>query len=336
MTEPHVGKTMLVLDIVYAFADSCVALFLMMTGYLMTNKKLSRSYYKGVLHLIVMYILCCDICLTYKVIVYDYELSVKEWAGRILNFTACDYGWYFEMYLGLFLLIPFLNAAYHGLDSKKKKLALVATMIVLTALPGVLNTFNFKLPGWWQQPSLSREYNKLVPEYWTASYPITFYFLGCYLREFPPKLKKRLIALIWLVAGVGSGAYFFYRFHYGTFLWDGYAINSSLLNVFVAASLFSLVVSLDLTPIPGWMKKTLSYLAKCTFAAYLLSAMFDIIVYKHFKTLVPDLSAQYRAAPIVVVIIFTLSLSLSAMLNGVCDLVVLAAGKIKKRRSRAR
>ena len=32
----------------------------------------------------------------------------------IFNFTACPNAWYLEMYIGLFLLIPFLNIIYNN------------------------------------------------------------------------------------------------------------------------------------------------------------------------------------------------------------------------------
>ena len=321
MTEPHMGFTMYVMNVAYAFSNTCVALFIMMTGFLMTNKRLSKSYYKGIIRVVIMYILCCDVCLIYKVVKYDYALSFYEWTKRILDFSASDYGWYFEMYLGLFILIPFLNLAYHGLDTRKKKLVLLATMIALTALPGVLNIFNFELGGWWAQPSLSREYMKLIPNFWAGFYPVTFYFIGCYLREYPPKLKKRYIAAIWLISGILWASFNFYRFYGGTFFWGSFAVNASLFNVITATAFFALISAMDLRAAPGPVKKVMAYTAKCTFSAYLLSAIVDMSVNSRFKALIPDLSEQYRCAPVVVLITFTISLILSAVLNGVYDLV---------------
>ena len=333
-TEPQVGWTMLIMNVAYAFSNVCVALFIMMTGYLMTNKKLCGKYYKGLLRVSIVYVLCCIVCLIYKVIFYSYDVSFSSWASRILNFTASDYGWYFEMYLGLFLLIPFLNLSYHALDTRKKKLILLLSMVILTALPGVLNSFNLKVPGWWAQPSVSRETNKLIPEWWTGFYPITYYFFGSYMREYPARLKKRYIALIWLASGVLSGVYYFYRFRGGTFFYGAFATNSSLLNLVTAASFFRLVSSFDLRDIPSALRSVMAFAAKCTFGAFLLSAIVDIFVNKHFKALVPDLVEQYKWAPLVTLMTFTASMLLAAIVEGAYDLVAFGISKTAEKRER--
>jgi len=42
-----------------------------------------------------------------------------------------------------FLMAPFLNLAYHKLESKKNKQILLATFIFITAIPTLFNIFNF-------------------------------------------------------------------------------------------------------------------------------------------------------------------------------------------------
>ena len=59
----------------------------------------------------------------------------------VFGFSSAPYAWYVEMYIGLFLLIPFLNGAYHSLTSKGQKRALICTMIVIAALPNILNVY---------------------------------------------------------------------------------------------------------------------------------------------------------------------------------------------------
>ena len=41
--------------------------------------------------------------------------------ARFLNYEVIPYGWYIEMYICLFLLIPFLNLIYKCLDTQRKK-----------------------------------------------------------------------------------------------------------------------------------------------------------------------------------------------------------------------
>lgn len=47
------------------------------------------------------------------------DIDFKSVIFGILDFTGVAYAWYTNMYIGLFLIIPFLNNAYMSLKSKK-------------------------------------------------------------------------------------------------------------------------------------------------------------------------------------------------------------------------
>ena len=72
-------------------------------------------------------------------------------------------------------------------------------------LPKMLNNFNLVEPGWWLHPMVSDEYNKLVPSFFTAMYPITYYFVGRYLREYDWQIsrKKNLALLVLAITAFG-------------------------------------------------------------------------------------------------------------------------------------
>ena len=57
------------------------------------------------------------------------------------------------MYIGLFLLIPFLNAMWRGLKGQKQKILLIATLLALTTLPSLFNIYDWHTPEFWQLPS---------------------------------------------------------------------------------------------------------------------------------------------------------------------------------------
>ena len=109
----------------------CVPLFIILTGYLMSSKKWSGKYYLGIVKTLGIYVLASILCIIYKVHVLNTEITVKNAIFSILDFTGANYSWYIEMYIGLFLLIPFLNAMLRGLETRKAKLALVLTLISL-------------------------------------------------------------------------------------------------------------------------------------------------------------------------------------------------------------
>ena len=62
-----------------------------------------------------------------------------------LDFTGANYSWYIEMYIGLFLIAPFLNLAYNKLNSQKQKRILVITFVAISILPTLFNIFNFHI-----------------------------------------------------------------------------------------------------------------------------------------------------------------------------------------------
>lgn len=309
------GRPMLIMTVIRSVAIGCVPLFIMLTGYLQTNKTLSGKYYLGIIRPAVTYLLAGGVCLLFKVIEYDYSTEPLKLLLQILDFSASDYGWYMEMYFGLFLMIPFLNAAYHGMKSQKQKLILVGTFIVLTALPGILNTFNFLSDGWWEMPSLDRTYNKLIPGWWSGIYPITYYFIGSYLREFPLKLKKWMNLLLLLTSMAVAGCYFYYRLKGSAFFYGAFLTNASLLVGTVAVLLFSLIAERDMRRLPSPVRTVLSAVSGWTLAAYLVSQIFDVVFYRELKNAVPEIMDRLKYAPVMILAVFAASL----LLGGVID-----------------
>lgn len=122
--------------------------FLLLSGFLCHRKKWSGRYYLGVFRVLFTYGFATLVCLIFRCIRQGVPFSVTWAVKGLLDYTGSPYAWYIEMYLGLFLLIPFLNAMYHGLDSQKKKLALVLTLAALTALPAFCNRNHLLLPDW--------------------------------------------------------------------------------------------------------------------------------------------------------------------------------------------
>ena len=45
---------------------------------------------------------------------------IKDVVMRIFSFSTIPYGWYVEMWIGLFLMVPFLNILWWNCPSKKQ------------------------------------------------------------------------------------------------------------------------------------------------------------------------------------------------------------------------
>lgn len=60
---PVGGKKMLVMTVVRTVTVCCVPLFIMLTGYLQTNKKPCAAYYRGIVRPVATYVLACGYAL---------------------------------------------------------------------------------------------------------------------------------------------------------------------------------------------------------------------------------------------------------------------------------
>jgi len=232
-----------------------------------------------------------------------------------LGFYGADYAWYVEMYIGLFLIIPFLNLIYNGLESVKQKRVLIITAIALTALPSVVNIYDLNTPGWWGEPTVSGDYTKLIPQWWTGFYPVTYYFIGCYLYEFPVKLKKVYIFPLLSVSVLFFGWFNIYRTAGVKFLWGAYQDWGSLPNVIITVLTFSLIKAFYLYRLPRAVKSALKFLSDCCLGAYLVSSIFDSLFYPGLITAVEKVSGRMIYFPIMTFAVFFCSLALSAVIE---------------------
>lgn len=328
---PIGGKKMFVMTVVRTVTVCCVPLFIMLTGYLQTNKKPCAAYYRGIVRPAATYVLACGICLAYKVICYDYSANPLSLILRILDFSASDYGWYMEMYFGLFLMIPFLNAAYHAMKSQKQKLLLVASFLILTALPGILNTLKFTDISWWAMPSADKSYNKLIPGWWTGMYPVTYYFIGSYLREYPLKLKKRTNIILLGLSVMLIGLYNFYRLRGGTFFYGAFLTNASLFVAVVSVLIFVFIAERNMRSLPPFAVRSLKLVSGWTLAAYLVSQIFDVQLYRILKNAVPVIENRVYYAPVMVISVFVCSLAVGGVTDGIYRMLSAAVSAVQKK-----
>ena len=168
-----------------------VPLFMMMTGFLNAHKvECNWKYYRGGIKVIIAYLFFSIITLAFRTFLLDENLSWVNWGAKILRFNAIPYGWYIEMWIGLYLLTPFLNLMYKAIPTKRQKQILLVTLFVLTALPDFFNRYGYHL----------------VPGFWQKVFPLTFYFIGSYIREYEPRLTGKkiwaAIAVVVLVCAI--------------------------------------------------------------------------------------------------------------------------------------
>ena len=118
--EIVVGKRLFFMGTMRNFFMICVPLFLILTGFLMNKKVVSRKYYSGLKKTYITYVLASIACLVYFSISTQRSFGIIESIKMILNFSAAPYSWYIEMYIGLFLLIPLVRSFKSAIPEIKK------------------------------------------------------------------------------------------------------------------------------------------------------------------------------------------------------------------------
>lgn len=88
----------------------------------MENKdSFNKRYVFKLFRVMVTYILCRVV---YFLFVYLYTgqlISIKDGFFSILAFSGDTYGWYVDMYFGLYLMIPFFNILWNNLKDVNQK-----------------------------------------------------------------------------------------------------------------------------------------------------------------------------------------------------------------------
>lgn len=254
---------------------TCIPLYVMLSGFLNNRKALSARYYLGLIRILGVYLICGIACLAFEQCSGIAHRSPAEMVSALVNFSCCDYAWYIMMYFGLFLMIPFLNMAYHGLKTKRQKQVLVATFIALSVLPSLLNLY-FQLFSLW----------------WTRFYPLCYYFTGAYLSEYMPKARPGKWAGA-LLAFLAAYSVFFY-FHYDA---NGAALIGVYQDTFpvyiLSVLLFVTLFHLPLGTVPGPVAAILRKVSDLTLPAYLLTWITDSLIYPRLMAAVPAGPARY-------------------------------------------
>ena len=322
------GPRMYIMTLMRSFFMICVPLFMVLTGYLTCKKTISKGYYAKITYTLSIYVLASLCCVLYKTQIQDISLSASQFLRGFLNFTNAPYAWYVEMYIGLFLLCPILNGAYNSLKTQRQKQVLLATFLLLTALPYVTNIFIPDLE-WFLHPTSSRDYYELLPNYWTSLYPITYYFIGCYLREYKLNLRCKTIAILSVLVFLLNGSFNYYRSFGTTFVKGAWQEYGSLFILVQTVLFFAFFDNLDYSKFPAKLSKLLSKISELSFGVYLLSWIFDTHFYKILNSAVSDMPLRLNYYPVIVPIVFICSLTLSLVINYIHKLLALLVTKAR-------
>ena len=255
---------------------TCVAMFIMLTGYLCSEKKLSARYYLGFLRIYITFLVCSIFAYLARAFLLHEPLGLHQMISELISFESIEYAWYLLMYLGLFLMIPFLNLAFNGLETDKQRLVLLGTFLYLSILPSLLHRPVHLMTVWWKNLS-----------------PIAYYYTGAYLRRTKPKISAAkaaglllvlvaafVAADVWLMGPGGEWTIDVTRYdHY-----QGYV---------TAVLCFVILQNAGADRLSEKAQAVIKFFASLSLSIYLLSWITDSLIYPWFKAAVPDLNRQF-------------------------------------------
>lgn len=258
------GWSMFIQATVIPLLTTGVPLFIMLTGYLNINKQVSKRYYKGCTRVLFAYLLFSVFAILFRKYYLNESFSWLQWGLKVLDFTAIPYGWYIEMWIGLFLLTPFLNYLYKAIPTKKQKIVLIATLYLLTAVPNLFNRYGLHI----------------VPGFWVKCYPLMFFFLGSYIREYTPRIHPlKLVSSILILCLINPvfNTLFIKNHTLIQITGDSQGVFGSI----IAVALFMLLYQVDFQSII--INKVLAKTSLLSLDMYLCCYIFDTLVYPYFK-----------------------------------------------------
>lgn len=274
-----------------------VPLFLMLTGYLNANKTLSRSYYRGLIRVLAAYLVYSVLTICFREYYLGDHHSLWQWTHAVLKFEAIPYAWYIEMWIGLFLLTPFLNILYKGIPNRKHKQVLILTLVLLSLMASFCNRYDLKV---W-------------PAFWEKTFPLAYFFLGSYIREYRPKIDWRKgMALILGIAALNP--LFNTLLIHGRPMLQPFGGTETPLTFIIAFCVFLLLYERDVKHV--FSKRMLAKVSLLSLDMYLVSYMFDATFYPIFKSRYLVSQAQFGAWWFVIVpLVLLCSFLLSALIN---------------------
>lgn len=240
----------------------CVPLFMMLTGYLKCHKKCDKAHYLSLIPILISYILIAIV----KIIISNiyYGTGYYSFGSALKAIATYQIAWYVGMYVGLMLIIPFLNKLIASLSQKEFKWLILASAAIACLFPIV---------------------QYVIPSYWQFLYPLVYYFVGAYIREYKPKANKWLCLAAVLVMTLINGVISFAASHGEVFRSDVLAGVDSGYSV-ITVAVATVAVFLMFYDMPGGKNVPhgiLEAVSSASLEIYLLSGVFDVIIFTFLK-----------------------------------------------------
>ncbi|MDO5155646.1 MAG: acyltransferase [Eubacteriales bacterium] len=245
---------------------ACVPLFLVLTGYLKGKAKWTPQYYRSLVPILVTWLLMSVIGIAFSIGYLHVEHTFGEWLVELFEYRASKYAWYIELYIVLFLLAPFLNEVFRGQQNKSFHKGLLVTFFVVTILPSITNFY-----------SVGDERLRILPDYMVLLWPITYYYVGCYIAMYKPNPKKRNCIAVAVVAALCQSVVTYIHSSGDSFddlLKAGYA---DLFTFVITIAVFLMLYSVNTKKTK--VRQVVTHISKRSLHIYLVSSIFDMLIW---------------------------------------------------------
>lgn len=302
-----IGKRMFCMTVMKSLFMICVPLFVILTGYLQNKKIFSLKFYKGIWPTIGIYLIISILTIIFNLFAgipnSDGNVTLSSQLTGILEFNTIGYAWYVDMYIGLFILIPFLNLAYNGCENQKQKLVLIYLLVFLTV------------------PSSVCQKHVVFPAWWLGIWPITYYYIGAYLSEYSINISQKMKYTLFFSSLVLISIINYLLSFNKVFSIHKLGDWSSIENIILSTLSFILILSFNLENLPQWIKNIIIKISKLSLGIYLASYMVDKVVYFYFNQLIQSVPQKLFWYLVVVPIVFICSMAISYLATNIYNLI---------------
>lgn len=299
-------KSIFLSSFIWMIFMTCVPLFIMTTGYLMKDKTYSKSYFIKLLPVIGIYCLAASIYTFFDVRV----INIDYFGKLLVNiFSFSHYAWYVNMYIGLYLMIPFLNAGFKSFNNRRSQAIALGVLVLLTVIPATLSLFNNN-----EQKYMILSH--LIPDYWKGLWPITYYLVGAYIASFKKKSNIKELVLVIIIVDVLS------VLGLSAISESSFGIEYGVLSVFLLSSLiFYSVIQLKVVIKNEWLQRVILFISKNTLPIYLLSVIGDLYWYPKIIAKWGDFASILPKFPLIVIFLLCQSILITFLLLNVLKFI---------------
>ena len=279
---------------------SCVPLFVLSTGYLLCNKnKVNKDYFKKLIKkIIIPFLVICTMCVLFKKFYLEETINLDV----ILTVINTN-GWYIGFYICLYCLIPIINKMLNNLDKDDIKYLL----IVLFVFGPLLSIVNIK--------------HAFIVGYYKYLWMFNFYIFGYYIKKYGLKINIKYNLLLFLIIPLISlyNYYISVKLNNGLFYvniindWGGITpyINSLIIFIFIINR--KIIINNKI------VNKIICSISDVTMDIYLLSFIFDALIYKYFPS---DIYNAIYYFPIITICVFISSYVVSLIIEYVLNKII--------------